>query len=157
MNNGITIKDISTTALLLFSLYIFQSCAKKNAFSTSQVVPAAEGSEKVKKDDYNIYNIDLRVMHLTDLKRLTPSKEMYIVWMETEQNGIKNIGQLNTASGLLTTTLKSSLKTVSTFKPTSFFITAQGNATASKSNSNANRFILMIDLNNRNHTGPIWL
>ena len=129
MNNNITNKGIGTIALLLFSLFIFQSCATKHAFSTSQVVPAAEGSVKVKKDNNNNYNIDLSVMRLADAKRLTPSKEMYIVWMETEQNGTKNIGQLNTSSGLLSKTLKSSLKTVSTFKPTSFFITAEDNAT----------------------------
>jgi len=129
MNNKITNKGFCTIALLLFSLLIFQSCATKHAFSTSEVVPAAEGSVKVKKDNNNNYGIDLKVIRLANSRRLTPSKEMYIVWMESEQNEAKNIGQLNTSSGLFSKSLKSSLKTVSTTKPTSFFITAEDDAT----------------------------
>ncbi len=64
---------------------------------------------------------------MADPKRLDPPKNTYVVWMETEQNGTKNIGRLNTSSGLLSKTLKSSLKTVTPFKPTSFFITAESN------------------------------
>lgn len=43
--------------------------------------------------------------------------------------GIKNIGQLNTSSGFLSKNLKSSIKTVSSFKAKSIFITAEDNAT----------------------------
>lgn len=53
---------------------------------------------------------------------------MYAVWMEIEQNGRKNIGQLKTSIGLRT----SSLKTVSGFKPNGFFITAADDAIAVK-------------------------
>lgn len=111
---------------LIFCLAVFmQSCAKKITFAISSVVPAAEGSVKVKKDKNNNYNIDLRLMRLADPKRLTPSKQMYIVWMETDGNGTKNIGQLKTSSSMLSKTLKSSLKTISPFKPTKIFITAE--------------------------------
>jgi len=48
--------------------------------------------------------------------------------METEQNGSKNIGQLKTSSSMLSKALTSSLKTVATFKPTGFFITAENDA-----------------------------
>ena len=69
-------------------------------FSTSSVVPAAEGSVKVKKDGNNNYKIDLSVTHLAEAKRHTPPRETYVVWMETEKNGRKNIGQLRMSSGL---------------------------------------------------------
>lgn len=45
--------------------------------------------------------------------------------METEKNGRKNIGQLKTSSGLFSRTLKSSLETVTSFKPVNFIITAE--------------------------------
>ena len=121
---------IKTVALVLFFAIMFHSCASKYSFTTSQVVPAAEGSVKVKKDNNNNYKIDLNVKRLANSKRLTPSREMYIVWMETELNGTRNIGQLTTSSGLLSDILKSSLETVTTYKPTGFFITAEDNATA---------------------------
>ena len=126
--NSFTGSVLSLATALLLTLLI-QSCTTKHAFSTSPIVPAAEGSVKVKKDKNSNYNIDLSVIRLADSKRLSPSKEMYIVWMETEQNGTKNIGQLKTSSGMLSKTLKSSLKTVSSFKPTKIFITAENDAT----------------------------
>ena len=82
----------------------------------------------MKKDKNNNYSIDLDVKRLAEPKWLTPAKEMYIVWMKTEENGTKSIGQLKTSSGLFSGTLTSSLKTVSTFKPTGFFITAEDDA-----------------------------
>lgn len=82
----------------------------------------------MKKDNNSNYSIDLNVKRLAEPKRLSPAKEMYIVWMDTEQNGRKNIGQLKTSSGLFSSALTSSLKTVATFKPTGFLTTAEDNA-----------------------------
>lgn len=115
--------------VLLFATVVLPSCGTtKYNFSTSSVVPAAEGKVKVKKDGNSNYKISLDVMRLAEPQRLSPSKAMYIVWMETEQNGRKNIGQLKTSSGFLSKTLKSSLSTVTAFKPTGFFITAEDDA-----------------------------
>ncbi|HPH20040.1 MAG TPA: hypothetical protein PLE32_14720 [Haliscomenobacter sp.] len=120
---------VHTAFTLLLAIAVLQSCGiTKYDFSISPVVPAAEGSVKVKQDKNSNYNIDLNVKHLAAPARLSPAKEMYIVWMETEQNGVKNIGQLKIPSGMFSITPSSSLKTVATFKPTSFFITAEDNA-----------------------------
>jgi hypothetical protein len=108
-----------------FITFIFGSCAKKMSFQTSSVVPAAEGTVKIKKDKNNNYNIDLSVKRLASPDRLNPPKKFYVVWMNSDNNAAKNIGQIKTSSSLLSKTLKSSLKTVSTTKPTSFFITAE--------------------------------
>ena len=113
---------------ILFLTLFLQSCATKYVFNNSFVVPAAEGSVKVKKDKNNNYKVILDVKRLADPSRLNPSKAVYIVWMETAQNGTKNIGQLKTSSSLLSHELKSSLKTESSSKPVSFFITAEDNA-----------------------------
>lgn len=122
------ITKVYAVITILFAIVVLTSCGTtKYNFLTSTVVPAAEGSAKVKKDKNSNYNIDLSVIRLADPGRLNPPKNTYIVWMETEQNGSKNIGQLKTSSGMFTNTLKSSLKTVTPLKPTSFFITAEDN------------------------------
>ncbi len=121
-------RGIFLVAIVIFGIYFLESCAKKITFSTSSIVPAAEGSVKIKKDKNSNYNIELKVMRLADAKRLNPPKQMYVVWMETEQNGTKNLGQLKTSSSMLSKTLKSSLKTVTSFQPKTIFITAEDNA-----------------------------
>lgn len=114
---------------ILLCIVLIQSCARKITFQNSSVVPAAEGSVKLKKDKNNNYSIDLSVIRLADPKRLNPSKEVYLVWIQTENNGIKNVGQLKTSSGMFSQALKSSLNTVTAFKPVRIFITAEDNAT----------------------------
>ncbi len=121
-----------TVCALVVAMLVLSSCGTtKYNFSTSSAVPAAEGTVKVKKDGNSNYKIELDVMRLAEASRLSPPKQMYVVWMETEQNGRKNIGQLKTSSAFLSNTLKSSLSTVSSFKPTGFFITAEDDANVS--------------------------
>ncbi len=130
MKNRIRSLHFFTVLLSVFLcvMFLLQSCAKKIVFATSDVVPAAEGSVKVRKDKNNNYNIDLSLIRLAAPERLSPPRDTYIVWMETEANGTKNLGQLKTSSSMLSKTLKSSLKTVSAFKPNKFFITAEDDA-----------------------------
>jgi hypothetical protein len=123
-----TAKNIFSIAITFFLVFSLASCSKKISFQTSAVVPAAQGSVKVKKDNNNNYSIDLNLIRLADPKRLEPSKSTYVVWIETAENGSKNIGSLNTSSSMFSKTLKSSLKTVSPFKPISLFTTAEDNA-----------------------------
>ncbi|HEU5053060.1 MAG TPA: hypothetical protein VFT78_08095 [Hanamia sp.] len=115
-------------AILLVIAFMLPSCAHKMSFQTSSVVPAAKGFVKVKKNQNNNYNIDLSVMHLADPSRLDPPKKLYIVWMNTEANGTKEVGQLTTSNSLLSKTMKSSLQTSVPFQPTGFFITAENDA-----------------------------
>ncbi len=119
------VKNIALGMLTLTLAVLFASCSEKVHFASSAVVPAAEGSVSVKKDGNSNYTIQLDVIRLADPSNLTPPKEAYFVWMDTAENGVKNIGQLKTSSGLFSKSLKSSLKTVTPFKPTGFFITGE--------------------------------
>lgn len=123
------VKNIALSTLTLTIAVLFSSCSEKVHFTNSAVVPAAEGSVTVKKDGNDNYTIDLDIMRLADPSRLTPPMAAYIVWMETAENGVKNIGQLKTSSGLFSKSLKSSLQTVTPFKPTGFFITGEESTT----------------------------
>ncbi len=110
------------TGLFLFSV---TSCSNKLTFKTSTVVPAAQGSVKITKDDNGNNELDLSILHLTDPSRLSPSKKYYVIWMETEDNGTKNLGQLKSESGFFTSTLKAYFHTVTPFNPKRVFITAE--------------------------------
>src|SRR3954471_18535243 len=122
-----TFSILLKTLLVVCSLLMFSSCAKKLHFATSTVVPAAEGRVKYKKDDNGNYAIDVKIENLADPKKLTPSKNTYVLWMETEQSNVQNLGQIVSSTGLFSSTLKASLEAVSPFKPRSFFITAEDN------------------------------
>ena len=101
------------------------SCAQKVTFLTSSVVPAAQGYVKVKNDDNKNYVIQVHVSDLAGIERIQPSKQTYVVWMETDQGITKNIGRLNVSNNL-----KASFETVSSFQPTKIFITAEENESA---------------------------
>ncbi len=123
-----TTKCIGFTIAATMMLFIFSSCAKKISFQTSTVVPAATGTVKIKKDDNNNYQVKLSIQNLAEAKRLEPAKNTYVVWMETGSDGTKNIGQINSSTGFLSSKLKASFEAVSSFKPTKIFITAEDDA-----------------------------
>lgn len=125
-------KTMKTTAintlLTIMLVFLFTACSKKITFLNSAVVPAAEGTVSMKKDNNNNYSINLEVAMLADPSRLTPPRKVYVVWIETSQAGVQNIGQLKTTTKGFSKMLSSSLKTVTPHKPTAFFITAEDNA-----------------------------
>src|SRR5689334_6882681 len=118
----------STKNLLLavvICCFMFNACSKKLSFAGSPIVPAAHGTVKIKRDQNKNYAVEVNVTNLAEPKNLQPPRNTYVVWMETKDNGIKNIGQLYTSTGLFSSTLKASLKTVTPYKPTNFFISAE--------------------------------
>ena len=65
---------------------------------------------------------------LAEAQRLQPTKLTYVVWMVTDREITKNIGQLNSSRGIMSKQLKGSFKTVSSSKPIKIFITAEDDA-----------------------------
>lgn len=128
---AITKLSKKSTLVLLgsFLILVFSSCARKVSFLNSSVQPAARGDVKVKKDNNNNYHIQVRLNNLAEVSRLEPSKKTYIVWMESEQEKTKNIGQITSSSAFLSNKLKASFETVSSVKPNKIFITAEDDAT----------------------------
>ena len=113
-------------ALLFFGISAaLGSCATKTKFQTSTVVPAASGEVKVKRDNNNNYKIEIDVENLAEPNRLPQPQNVYVVWAETPQ-GVQNLGQLKTSTGLFSSKLKASLEAVSPYKPTRVFVTAEG-------------------------------
>lgn len=124
------LKSVSLVITLLVIVIVLPaSCSRKVGFATSTVVPAADGKVKVKKDNNNNYAVDVTVKHLAEPNRLPQPKDVYVVWIETERNGVQNLGQLATSSGFLSSTLKAELKAVTPYKPSRVFITGEDAAT----------------------------
>jgi hypothetical protein len=123
-----SVLNLFSTLLVLTLLLLVSSCARKVRFGISPVVPTAEGTVKVKKDKNNNYALKVDIKHLAEPNRLPEPKNVYVVWVETERNGIQNLGQLNTSSGLISSTLRASMETVTPYKPTRLFITAEDEA-----------------------------
>lgn len=111
--------------IAVFLVVSLTSCANKILFTNSNVVPAATGSVKIKKDKNNNYGISVSLRNLAPSNRLTPPRATYIVWADTESNGVKNIGQINTSNSMFSKSLKASLNANLPFKPIRIFITAE--------------------------------
>ena len=112
----------------IMTIFLFESCARKIAFQASTIVPGAEGTVKVKKDNNSNYTIHVELSNLAEPRKLEPAMKTYVIWMETEQEPVKNIGQINSSSSFLSKRLKAGFETVSAVKPTKIFITAEDDA-----------------------------
>ncbi len=109
-------------------LIIVSSCAKKINFQTSAVVPAARGTVKVKKDNNQNYVIIISLFNLAEAKRLPTNEQTYVVWMESNNQPVKNLGQINSSTKMFSKSLKASFESVSPVKPTKIFITVEDNS-----------------------------
>jgi len=124
-------KKINSILMLLAALIILiptNACAQRVKFSNSSIVPAAEGAVKVRKDKNNNYLIKVNIDNLAAPERLTPPRQVYVLWMITEDNMPKNIGKIKVATKFLSSKLKASFETVSSIKPMRIFITAENDA-----------------------------
>lgn len=127
----ITLTHPRILSILFWTLLLsgFTACSNKVGFQPSTVAPAARGDVKVGKDNNGNYAISLEIKMLAEPNRLSPPKAVYLVWMDTEQNGTQPLGQLKSEDGLFSSTLKASLKTTSPYKPRRIFVTAEDAAT----------------------------
>jgi hypothetical protein len=116
--------------LLFATVLLVASCATREKFTTSTVVPAAIGDVKVKKDDNNNYRVEISVENLAEPSRLPVPKSVYVVWAQTGGGSPQNLGQLRSSSGLFSSKLKAEMKTVTAYKPSRVFITAEDIPTA---------------------------
>ena len=118
-------KNIMIGILILGLIFPVTSYAKKIKFMTSSVVPAAKGYVKVKSTNNNNYSIKIEIRDLADVERLHTSKITYIVWMETDQGKTEILGKIDSSSGFMSKQMKASMETVSSYKPSRIFITAE--------------------------------
>jgi hypothetical protein len=115
-----------STLLLITVISIFLSaCASKVAFKPSSVVPAAEGSVKVKEGKNGNYIVEVNVLNLASPEKLKPSRKYYVVWVKSK-SGTHNLGKLTMEE------LNGSLNAESTFEPVRIIISAENDNKAAK-------------------------
>lgn len=140
-------KNIILTIVMVLVMFTFSSCATKALFLSSSVVPAAEGTVTIKKDGNKNNVIKIKINNLADSQRLTPPKNVYLVWLVSENNSTKNIGQIISSSPALTSKLKATFETVSSIRPTKIFITAENEASIQYPSSEVVLTTDIIELN----------
>jgi hypothetical protein len=133
---------IAISIIALVAFFPVSSCSKKVNFQTSSVVPAARGNVKISRDTNKNYIIRLHLSDLAEVDRLQMAKESYVIWMVTDNEERKNIGLLNSSSGMLSNKLKANFETSSSTRPTQIFITAEEDASVQYPGS---RIILSTD------------
>src|ERR1035437_1414340 len=114
--------------IILMFLFSTESQAKKVHFLVSNIAPAARGFAKVTRDKNRNYVIKIKLSNLAEVQRLNPSKLSYVIWIVTDRDVTKNIGQIESSTKILSTKLKATFETVSSFKPLQIFITTEDDA-----------------------------
>lgn len=110
-------------APLLILLILLASCATTKTFPVSDIVPAAEIKVKQKTNNNDNNEITIKAKYLASPERVSSNATAFVVWMVTEENGIKNLGALYNENGE-----DSELETVTSFKGSEIFITAEEEA-----------------------------
>lgn len=109
---------------MVIAILFMTSCATSVNFPVSDLVPAAEIKVTKKQDNNNNYTIKVTAENLASATRLDPPKNNYVVWIVTEDNGVKNVGQLVNKNAK-----KVELETTTPFNVEEIFITAEEEGT----------------------------
>jgi hypothetical protein len=105
-------------ALTLFCTAVLE--AKKYPLTASSVVPAALGHVDIDKDKNGNTTVSIEVEHLATPQNLTPSADVYIVWVQDRGGSPENQGQLKVDKNL-----KAEFKSVTSAKNFDLFITGE--------------------------------
>lgn len=126
--NTITRFPFRTFLFAFLSVTLFAACSHKLRFDASPTVPAATGSVTYKKDKNGNYAVHAKVLHLSPPSSLPQPRDLYVFWVETRRNGVKNLGRINTRTPFLSKKLKATLHAITPYEPRRFFITAENDA-----------------------------
>ena len=106
--------------ILLGLTTLLAGCATSAKFPISTVAPAAVITAKKTVDKNKNYVVELVALNLTSPERLNPPKDHYNVWIVTEQNEYKNLGQIMNANAK-----KVVFRTLTPFNPKEIILTAE--------------------------------
>ncbi|MEX2565337.1 MAG: hypothetical protein WD431_05305 [Cyclobacteriaceae bacterium] len=121
--------DKKFVAFFIFLILILglESCSPKITFPVSTVVPAAEPEASVKKTKDGEFIVTLEVNNLALPERLSPPKKHYLVWVDTENQGVKKLGEISNNTGIFRNRGRAGFEKSTLFKPTMIMVTAENN------------------------------
>ena len=111
---------------LLALVIILSSCSIVNKFPISNVTPAADIVLSRQHDQNGNNKIKVTARNLAAVERLNPPQTVYVVWVISENDGIRNIGLLKNKNARV-----AEIETLTPFKFTEIFITAENKADVS--------------------------
>jgi hypothetical protein len=86
--------QVRVITLVTFCLLGSAGCAHKVIFEGSPLLPAADAKVKVGTDRNENTLVELVLKHVAPAKRLWPPKLLYVVWAESEEGKLVQLGQL---------------------------------------------------------------
>ncbi|HLW80858.1 MAG TPA: hypothetical protein VKS20_02335 [Candidatus Acidoferrales bacterium] len=114
-------KSLFVVVSLLTVLWWPWSSGKKYRMTADASVPAASGTVQAQKDKANgNINMNIKVNNLADPTRLTPSENVYIVWVRPSGGAAVKEGAIG-----VNNSLKGELNVVTTSKDFDVFVTAE--------------------------------
>lgn len=105
---------------IFMSIMLLASCGNTVNFPVSSIVPAAEIKATTKVDKNKNNQIEVVANNMASPDRLNPSRKAYVIWGVTDDNVLRNLGQLVNKNSK-----KSTFKTSTPFKIIEIFITAE--------------------------------
>ena len=114
-----------TAALIVMLGLSLNACSEKMVFKNSLIAPAARGDVRVRKDRNENYSVDVSISNLAEIERLQGENNTYVVWVVTEGENPKNIGQIQSGKSGIQNKLRASFQSVTSKKPLKVFITAE--------------------------------
>ncbi|HLO89785.1 MAG: hypothetical protein ACM3ME_10720 [Chloroflexota bacterium] len=112
-------------SIIMAGMFMITACGKTTRFPVSAYAPAADIKAKTKIDKNNNHVITVTAKNLANADRID-SGSTYVLWMETKNNEVKNLGQLENKNAET-----ASLTTVTPFEPKEFFITLENSGSVS--------------------------
>jgi len=109
--------------IFLALILALSSCANISKFPISTISPAADIQVRKQQDKNGNTKIKITANNLAAAERLSPPEKMYVAWVVLESNEIRNIGQLKVKNAK-----KAEIETLTPFKFTEVFITAENQA-----------------------------
>lgn len=109
---------------LYLGIFFITSCGTTTKFPVSPLAPAADITAITKLDENNNKVITIKAKNLASPDRIDPNANAYVIWIETQYNEVRNLGQLQNKNAD-----KAELSTVTPYDIDQIFITVetQGN------------------------------
>ncbi len=80
--------------LVVIAVILIAACSNTAKFPVSQVAPGAEIKAKTRVDQDNNKVLTINAKNLESPANVDPGSTEYVVWIETDDKGLRNIGRL---------------------------------------------------------------
>ena len=101
-------------------LVMTSSCSDTYEFPVSEVTPAADITAEIKKQEDPNYLVTLEARNLASPERLQKPRKIYVIWVVSKEETIRNVGYFNQEN-----TEKFTYKASFPYQPVEIFITAE--------------------------------